>query len=184
MRISIILTLLFWVSFFFHCVAQSPQSKVDPQKNIVFTIVLEELPATDEEIILGVAEHLKKSYKETRYTISTLEPHSIIGEGQFNSFFQSENMVKSRIFNLPFQLRVDTKGNRARLLFIARNYEIVELSDIGDKKTTLVLISEAENTKLYKKAFKELESAANRTLESLSETIKAISSKPTVSDDW
>ncbi|MBD5334708.1 MAG: DUF4468 domain-containing protein [Bacteroides sp.] len=166
--------------------AQANNHVVDAQRNVVFSLVMEDLPLSSSDILSAANDYLNNAYKDTKYNISAYNPEAgfIIGEGIFNSFFQHNNLVKASIFNAPFQLRIDAKDNRARVQFIARNYEVVELSDMSDKKKNLVLISEAENSKMYKNAFKQLEELAGKTIAQMSEAIKAQRPQPVASDEW
>lgn len=168
--------------------------KTDDKGNVVFTMTLDNLPHSKEDVYKAAKKYFETAYKNTRYTISYESEGDgiIVGTGSFQQFFQGGNAIKVMTFNVDFQLRVDAKDNRARLQIIAKDYEVATISDIGSNEKSKISISTVspftdnkDQKKTYKKAFETLTELVEKTLKETSESIKSYSPPVEImSEDW
>lgn len=176
------------------CFGNDINYRTDDRGNIVYTLTLENLPHSTEDIYDAAKKYLQTAYKNTKYKISYESEDNgvIIGSGSFQQFFQGGNAIKVMTFNVDFQLRIDAKDNRARLQIIAKDYSVATISDIGNnEKVNVDIVSVApftdnkDNKKTYKKAFETLTEIVEKTLYEASESIRSYSPMSEIkSEDW
>lgn len=165
---------------------------IDPKGNVVFTKTIEGLSLDQEQVYNAALKYLQEAYKDTNYkiSISNKEKGIVVGEGSFLAFHQSSNLVKTYTFNIDFWVRVDAKDGRARVQFIAKQYKVTSLSDIGDEKVENVNISEVapfadhDHSRRYYKAYDDLKPMVDKTLNAVSEAIKSTPALMLEDENW
>lgn len=187
MRVKFLSLLMLLMSFS----VKGAEYDVDGNGNVVFTSVVESLNLNKDEIRSAALKYLENAYKDTKYKIIQNEEDSgVMGEGAIVGFHQQGGLAKSKTYSIRFYLRVDAKDRRARIRFIARNYEISTLADIGSDGKEEVLISECKpvgtvhNDKGHQQAFEKLSALAAKTLTSMEKAIKDTVSSSQNNDDW
>lgn len=177
-----IFALLF--SCFNTCFGSEIEYKQDDNGNVVYTLILENLPHSKKDVYKAAKKYFETAYKNTKYNISyeSEKDGIIVGTGSFQQYFQGGNAIKVMTFNVDFQLRVDAKDNRARLQLIAKDYSVATISDIGSNEKTNVTITTVapfsenkDNKKTYNKAFESLTEITEKTLKEASEYIQSYS---------
>ena len=163
----------------------------DDKGNTVFTLVLDQLPLSENEVFDTALNYLQSEYKTTRYNdIQQFRDKGIVvGKGNLNSFYTDSGLAKSEVFSTEFYLRIDSKNGRARVQLIFNKYKVLELSDFTNKYAKEVVISQvapfadAKDNKRYKKAFNHLQELALGILKSVSLKVKTATPAP-AADDW
>lgn len=166
---------------------------VDNKGNVVFSVIHENLPVAKEQIHEAALKYLQEAYKDTRYEISynDIEKGIVVGNGIFTSFYESSNLISTKTFNVSFFVRVDAKDGRARVQFIAKQYNVTSLNDVKSDENEDVDIAlvapisdNKTNKKNYTKAFESLKKLAIKTLDNVSAAIKAAQAPIGVGDEW
>lgn len=173
---------------------EMPSYEVDRNKNVVFTVLLENLTLSQSEVFQAALDYLNNEYKISKYEIAYNLPEKgiIVGAATLNSFYENNGLRSSSIFSVDYQLRVDAKEGRARVQVILTDYKETELSDTGNKKVIETLISEVApvsdnksgNKKKFKKAFEKLQEYVERILDSTTQSLKNARPTPDASDNW
>lgn len=176
------------------CFAQEVEYKPDDNGNLVYTLMLENLPHSKSDVFKAAKNYLETAYKNTKYKISYESEDNgiIVGAGSFQQFYQGGNAITVMTFNVDFQLRVDAKDNRARLQIIAKDYSVATINDLGkNEKANVSIITVAPFTdsksskKTYKKAFETLTGIVEKTLNEASESIKSYTPTGNItSEEW
>lgn len=182
---------LFWALLSFIGV-KAQNYKVDENKNVVFTRLIEDLPLSRNDIYQSAKHYITNSYKETKYKINIdSEENCIIsGEGLFNNFHEDAYFPYSYFLNAPFTLRVDAKDGRARLSIVLTNYTGTRTNQnkkelVEDLISAFPPVNENEDShrKLYTKAFTKLMAKVEKTLTELEEKLKNTQAV-VVDDEW
>ena len=176
------------------CAAGEMTYKADDNGNVIYTLMLEELPHSASDVYGAAKKYFDSAYKHTKYKITydSAEDGIVIGTGSFQQFFQGGNVVKVITFNVDFQLRVDAKDNRARLQLIAKDYILSTLNDLSaNEKTSVSIVTVApiaenkDNKKLYKNAFDAMSELVAKTMNEAAESIRSYTPSVRVSkEDW
>lgn len=192
-RLFVYLFMLFVAAGIATHAQQKPSVKVDDTGNVVFTMIVENLPIGQPDIYQAAHKHLTNSYKITNYALTHELPGDgiIIGDGSFKQFYETTNLLKSVSISADIQFRVDAKENRARLQVTASDYDILEFSDLKSSNPQKVKISSVEpltankdNKKMFTKAFEEFNNLVIKVMSEMSEALQTARPKPTAADDW
>mgnify|MGYP003449925821 FL=1 len=166
---------------------------VDNKGNVVFSVIHENLPVGKEQIHEAALKYLQEAYKDTRYeiTYNDREKGIVVGNGIFSAFYESSNLISTKTFNVNFFVRVDAKDGRARIQFIAKQYKVTSLSDVKSNENEDVNIAlvapvadNNTNKKNYTKAFENLKKLVAKTLDNVSEAIKAAQAPIVDGEEW
>lgn len=168
-----------------------PQAKTDEKGNTVFTVIVDGLPLTSDEVFETSLKYMHNEYKTARY--SEIEHYGdkgiIVGKSTLNSFFTSNGLAKSEVFSADYYLRIDAKDNKARVQVIFTNYRVLKLSDSSNKEELEVNISsvapfkDGKDNKRYTKAYGKLQEYVAEVLNSVSQKLKSATPSPVV-DEW
>lgn len=166
--------------------------KVNEAGDVVFTAFVENLPLKAADIHRAATEYLSEAYKEAKYDITECnnEKLIVVGKGKFNNFYNHNGILSSDLYSVHFNVRIDSKDNRARLQFIVRNYDIMNLSDIGNKNAESVLISKCSpvgrslDSKAHRKAFEALMDRAAQVLAAIKVGLQKATPSVEEDNDW
>lgn len=172
---------------------QGQEYTIDKNKNVVVSIILENLPLSKSDIFTTSQQYITESYKDTKYKIVSNDPENgtIAGEGMYTGFHEANYFPYAYFLNAPFILRVDAKDGRARLSITFSKYigkrvnknETIEISDrISDFYP--VNTEEESHKKLYGKAFQILISKSKETLSELEKKLKSTQSTNNLDQEW
>lgn len=194
MRSAIFVVNLLVVMFLSQIAGAAEQNyTVDNKGNVVFSVIHENLPVGKEQIHEAALKYLQEAYKDTRYeiTYNDREKGIVVGNGIFSAFYESSNLISTKTFNVNFFVRVDAKDGRARIQFIAKQYKVTSLSDVKSNENEDVNIAlvapvadNNTNKKNYTKAFENLKKLVAKTLDNVSEAIKAAQAPIVDGEEW
>lgn len=172
--------------------AKESEYKVDG-KNIIFSCIVENIPAKKEDIFEAAQKYLNEAYKDTKYEILHSSPESgfIIGAGQIDSFHEKSGVLDIVSINLEFQVRIDVMDNRSRIQLIASDWNVNKFKDTGGKESLKIKIVEVRpigdditDKGMYTKAFEKLQEFASHILTTISEDLQSAKSAPATETDW
>lgn len=172
--------------------AEEVAYKVNDGGDVVFTVMLEDLPLKATDIHKAATQYLSEAYKEARYEITECndEKYIVVGKGKFNNFYQHNGLTSSELFSTTFHVRIDAKDSRARLQFIVSNYDVMNLNDLGNKKSESLVISKcspinkALDNKSHRKAFEALANKADQVLSAIGIGLRKATPAVEEDSDW
>lgn len=187
------LPLLFVIITSFASFAQGDGYKIDENNNVIFSAVVENIPATKTDILAAAEKVLRDAYKDTKYEIthSSAQDGFVIGVGQIDGFHEKSGVLNIVTINLEYKIRVDAMNNRARIQLIASDWQVAKFKDTGGKEIHRVKIVDVKpigedktDKGMFEKAFQKLQDFSDRKLKSISEHLQHTESAPASDNAW
>lgn len=168
-----------------------PQGEIDSKGNVAFTTIVDELPLNQSDVYTAACKYIESEYKTARYSdIQKFDDKYIVfGKANLNSFYTENGLTNSRIFNVNFYLRIDSKEKKARIQLIFKDYDILKLLDSSNRESESVAIGsvapfkKGKDDKRYTKAYNKLREFTAKILDSATTSLKNATSSP-VADEW